>query len=355
MKQMPKYQSLADSIRKKIQEGVYPDGYVLDTENDLAKQYGMSRQTVRHALSILETEGILERKRGSGTFVKQKRLLRKKTMTVGVIVSYISEYIFPTIIRGIEAELALKGYAMKLSATSNCVDNERRILMDYQKQSIDGLIIEGTKTHLPNPNISIYRELAGIGIPYVFINGYYPEIQETAYVVTDDYHASKQAVQYLAKKGHRQIAGIFKSDDMQGVRRYQGYIEGLIEQELIVSEKSIIWFTTNNFDYIFNSSLGEMLLTYLEGCTAVVCYNDYIAVLLFDIIQKAGKRVPDDIAIISFDNSVYSDINTVKITSMNHPKEELGRIASRQLIQMIDGKKSEQIILPMELVEKESS
>ncbi|OQB20409.1 MAG: Arabinose metabolism transcriptional repressor [Firmicutes bacterium ADurb.Bin182] len=352
MKQTPKYMHLADSLRKIIDENHYPDGFALETEYELAKRYSLSRQTVRHALDILASEGKIKKIKGSGTYVKRNAVLNKKTKIIGVIVTYISQYIFPSILRGIESELTANGYSMELSSTSNQADKERDLLNEYINRPVDGLIIEGTKTNFPNPNIRLYRELFDIGVPYVFINGYYPELKSISHVITDDCGASKKAVEYLAQKGHTRIAGIFKSDDMQGIERYRGYFEGFDSSGLEFHDNSVFWFNTENRNYLFRE---DYLMKLLNGYTAVICYNDEIAIQVYELIRKAGKSVPGDIAVISFDNSIFSDLNTVKITSMNHPKEEIGIIAARQLIKMINGGKCEYIVLPMELIEKEST
>ena len=351
----PKYQILADIIRKNIGDGIYSDGQALDTENDFAKKYDMSRQTVRQALGLLEAEGILERVRGSGTYVKHKRVVREKTYTIGVIVTYMSECIFPIILRGIESELAQNGYTMKLSATLNQVGNERSILKEYLKKPVDGLIVQGTRTNLPNPNISLYKDLSEMGIPYVFFNGYYPELEEAAYVVTDDRAAGKEAVRFLAKKGHKNIAGIFKMDEMQGVQRYHGYLDGLIEENLDIRDESIMWFSTEERKTMFNGEFGQKIITSLEDCTAIVCYSDQVAVGVFELFKNSGIKVPEDIAMVSFDNSFFSELNSVKLTSLSHPKEGIGSIAVKQLINMINGGRNEKTIIPMDLVEKEST
>ena len=81
----------------------------------------------------------------------------------------------------------------------------------------------------------------------------------------------------------------------------------------------------------------------MEG---VVCYNDLIAVRLIDFIQKTGRRVPEDVKIVSFDNSHYSELGIVKIVSLNHPKEELGKLAAQKLLNMINGRNERPSVLP---------
>ena len=92
---------------------------------------------------------------------------------------------------------------------------------------------------------------------------------------------------------------------------------------------------------------GQRILKSLEGCTAIVCYSDQVAVGVFELLKKVGKKVPEDIAIVGFDNSFFSELNSVKITSLNNPKEGMGRIAVQQLLNMINGGHGEKITIPM--------
>lgn len=119
----PKYSILADELRSQIERGVYADGDRLPSENEMAGQYGLSRQTVRQALDLLEAEGVLSRRRGSGTYVEQVQPKAPATHSIGVVTSYIGDYIFPDIIRGIEAKLAENGYRTLLFSTQNRVEN----------------------------------------------------------------------------------------------------------------------------------------------------------------------------------------------------------------------------------------
>lgn len=100
-KQGAKYQILMEHIRKDISEGRYKTGDKLMSENQLSAAYGFSRQTVRQALGILEQEGVLVRRRGSGTYIAGGRN-PQRTRTIGLIATYITDYIFPAIIRGVE-------------------------------------------------------------------------------------------------------------------------------------------------------------------------------------------------------------------------------------------------------------
>ena len=119
-----KYMALANSLRSAILEGKYSAGEKLPSENELTQELGVSRQTVRQAIQILEMEGITQRIRGSGTYVR-KLDRRTKSYNIAVITTYISEYIFPVVLNGIVRTLADKRYSSIVASTHNRVDNER--------------------------------------------------------------------------------------------------------------------------------------------------------------------------------------------------------------------------------------
>ncbi len=354
MKEKPKYLILFNQVKDEILQGVYKSGEKIPGENEIAEKYGMSRQTVRQALSMLEQENFIERKQGSGTYIKERKIKKKKTWQVGVIATYISEYIFPSILRGMESELTENGFSIMLSATGNRVDSERRILEEYLKKPIDGLIVEGTKTALPNPNLQLYNELEQKGIPVVFFNGYYPSRANTAYVVMDDKKGGYDATTYLISKGHTKIGAILKNDDCQGLNRYDGYLKALIEYHLPIQDEWVTWFNSENRSYLLSDE-GERIAESLQDCTAVVCYNDEIAAKFVNLLKNMGKQVPDDMAIISFDNSLFSDLSSVPLTSLNHPKEVLGSVAARKLLNLMEGRRENSVCLEWGFSAREST
>jgi len=343
--------ALANSLRTDIQNGKYIAGQKLPSENELTQELGLSRQTVRQAMLLLETEGLTKRVRGSGTFVNEIAHKRIKSRNIAVITTYITEYIFPTVLNGIEQTLAGKQYSSMVASTQNRVDNERRLLEDFLKKNIDGFIIEGTKTALPNPNIDLYKQINNMGLPVVFINGFYQELRRSVYVLSDDRRGGYDACKYLINKGHRKIAGIFKSDDAQGLGRYAGVTSAMIESGLRVHDENVLWFTTVDQEKLIDT----FALDTISGCTAVVCYNDLVAVKLVDLLRANNIRIPQDIAVISFDNSVFSDISAVKITSLDYPKERLGQLAAEKLLNMLEGIPETPSLIPWGFTEKEST
>lgn len=348
---MPKYIDVAAAIKDEITGGVYAEGQILPTEEELSGRFGCSRQTVRQALSLLVDDDLIVKRQGSGSTVKRRRQL-ERTNNIAVIATYISDYIFPSQLRAVESVLAANKYTAILAATGNRVCNERAILTDMLSKPVDGFLIEGTKTAMPNPNLDLYEELLRRSIPVVFFNGYYPKLSGTVTVSADNFGGGYELVTYLMKKGHRRIAGIFKSDDIQGHQRYFGYISALRDADCLVSDEKIFWYTTESLDYIFRDS--DEILSRLGDATAVVCYNDEAAYRLVQFLLNSGRRVPEDVAVVSFDNSSLSDVSPVRITSLSYEDRNIGRISAAKLIKLINGKTVESEAVPWTLVEKES-
>lgn len=337
-----KYMELANKLRTNIQSGAYRNGQKLPSENELAASTGYSRQTVRQAISILEREGFALRIQGSGTYVRSIRPRRADTYNIGVVTTYIGEYIFPAILEGIDEVLSENGYTSMLSATRNRLDNERRILTELLQKPIDGLLVEGTKTGLPNPNIDLYNRFAQSGIPVIFMNSYYADLQNPLYVVANDQEGGSIACQLLLKKGHKHIAGIFKSDDMQGLRRYAGFTQVLCGAGLPVTDDHILWYTTENRSSLLAAEAARIV----QGCTAVVCYNDEAALEIIQALQKEGLPLPGRVEIVSFDNSTLAQLSPVPFLSLSNPKEALGRIAAKKLLNVLHGATETPAILP---------
>ena len=258
---VPKYAFLVNWIKDQILHGDLHFGDRLYSENELCSIFGISRQTVRQAIGILEQEkvvsrrsrqaiGILEqekvvsRRRGSGTYVTwQKKPARSGTKKIGVISTYVGEYIFMDILHSVEAVLSTNGYATQISFTHNQVENERRALRAMLDSDVDGIIVEPTKSGLPNPNLSMYDEFRSRNIPVLFFNAKYPGL-DFPVVRLDDVAAGEMVTSFLIGKGHTKIAGIFQCDDIQGMLRYEGYIQALEKNNIEINSQRILWFST---------------------------------------------------------------------------------------------------------------
>ena len=332
--QEPKYILLVNWIKEKIDSKELRPGSRLYSENELSAMFGLSRQTVRRAIGVLEAEGLVERVRGSGTYVGRRAgTARKRTMNIAVISTYVDGYIFPPMLQGIVQTLSTEGYMTQITFTRNQIDDERKILEDIlARDHVDGVIVEAVKCALPNPNLEYSRELQRRQIALVFFDCKYPEL-DAPLVALDDENVAEKAVNYLLDMGHRKIGGIFKADDGQGRLRYFGYLNALLQAGLSVDDRKVLWIDTEDQKNLRN--IRSSLLRRLMDCTAVFCYNDQVAFELIELLQKEGIRVPGQLSVISIDGTELSLLCEPKITSIPHPMEELGRKAAEYLMQMI--------------------
>jgi GntR family transcriptional regulator of arabinose operon len=342
-----KYNMVKGWIRSKILDGTYTPNQKINSESELMKQFDVSRHTVRIAIAELVSEGWLYTEQGAGTFCLDRSSIHKETpksvqRRIAIITTYISDYIFPSIIRGAEAELSKEGYQVSLFSTNNDHLNEKHILETIISQRFNGVIIEATRSATSNPNINYYLNLESLGIPYIMINAYYDELEPVS-VVVDDGKGGYLQTEHLIKLGHRNIVGFFKTDDMQGVKRMKGFIKALRVYEIPINPKNIITYNTSEKSSKPAEIFKNMLDSSLEKPTGLVCYNDELAMKLLDVIRQKKMNVPEDISIVGFDNSFFAEVSEVKLTTIDHPKSELGKLAAKMMLEMISkGKGSKQ-------------
>lgn len=334
MEKTAKYLEVVNWIKEKIRNRELLPGERMYSENELKQIFSLSRQTIRHAVGVLEEEGLVTRIRGSGTYITDTRMnILENRTRIAVVTTYVDSYIFPKTIQGIEKVLFEQGYSVQIAFTNNQTEREKTVLEDIiSRDDVAGIIIEATKSSLANPNLELYRKLMARKIPVLFINSYYKEL-EAPHVTLDDRHAANIAVKYLLKCGHSKIGGIFKLDDGQGNLRYEGYLHAMQEAGRMPQEENIVWLDT--LDVKEFELCGEKILRRLAGCTAVLCYNDQIAMHLFNLLKQNAVRVPEDMSIISIDDSELASLCEVALTSVPHPMDRLGAKAAENLLRMI--------------------
>lgn len=360
-----KYNYVKNQIKSKILQGFIQPHQKVGSENELMKEYSVSRHTIRKAIDELANDGWIYKKQGAGTFCADRsadtasRSVKKKN--VAVITTYFSDYIFPTIIRGAERMLSENGYQVTVFSTNNDIDQERRCLEAVLSQEFDGVIIEPTKSALPNPNINYYLNIERLGIPYVMINAYYEELEPT-HIVMDDVEGGRVQTKHLLDLGHERILGFFKNDDIQGIKRMKGFIKAHREAGIELSPQNIVTYTTETKNVLPQQLFRQKLQEVQGAPTAIVCYNDQMALQLLDVIREMNLVVPRDISMVGYDDSSLSVASEVKLTTVKHPQEEMGIEAAKTIINIIESKQNggisheiQPVIFPPEMVIRHST
>ena len=311
-----KYYALMEEMKTDILSGKIRPGEKLPSENQLSVRYGLSRHTVRKALGILAGDGYIESFQGKGTFCADVLRQIHGTGNIAVVTTYISDYIFPRLIQGIDEVLSDNGYSIILKNTGNSRQKEARFLEELISKGIDGLIIEPSKSELLCRHVSLYETLDKYQIPYIFIQGLYTEMQEKPHILMDDAGGGYLVTKHLLDSGRRNIAGFFKADDRQGIERHKGYVKALQEHEPALMVRNMV--RQNSFP---------------DG---IVCYNDQIAVQVMEELERQGKKIPEDVAVTGYDNSLYARQGR-GITTIAHPQEKLGEMAAKLLLEKLNG------------------
>lgn len=312
-----KYYALMEEMKTDILSGKIRPGEKLPSENQLSVRYGLSRHTVRKALGILAGDGYIESFQGKGTFCADVLRQIHGTGNIAVVTTYISDYIFPRLIQGIDEVLSDNGYSIILKNTGNSRQKEARFLEELISKGIDGLIIEPSKSELLCRHVSLYETLDKYQIPYIFIQGLYTEMQEKPHILMDDAGGGYLVTKHLLDSGRRDIAGFFKADDRQGIERHKGYVKALQEHGIAYDPDKVVWFHTEDRrkkpalmvrNMVRQNSLPD----------GIVCYNDQIAVQVMEELERQGKKIPEDVAVTGYDNSLYARQGQ-GITTITHP------------------------------------
>lgn len=349
---IPKYEMVKNYIKHLLKENIIPFGGKLPSEHELMGKFEVSRHTIRQAFSELTSEGYIYKEQGKGTFSNYKKEAKHKQI-VAVLTTYMSAFVFPGILAGIEQVLSDEGYMMLLSNTNNMKEREAQHLTSVLEHNVVGMIIEPTKSAHSNVNIKLFEDIRAKGIKSVFINACYDDF-DSSYVVMDDIKGGFMATEYLLQLGHRKIAGMFKTDDKQGVDRKNGYIAALEKYNVDVDLDFIGEYGTANmydYPYMFTQSLFRKD----KHPTAFVCYNDQCAMMAVQAVNDKGLRVPDDVSVVGYDDSISIMQSDVKLTTILHPKKALGIQAAKYLIDMLDGRMEKpQMIYRPELIVRNS-
>lgn len=335
-----KYKWLASILKEQIQKNMKSGITKLPTENELSRQYHVSRQTVRQALALLQQERLVEKRHGSGTYLTG--LLEDPSRnTVGILVPDTRAYLYPGLLADIHNTLSAGGFSEQVFETRNQMAKEREILTFLLENPPRGLIAEGCRSALPSPNLDLYRRLEKEGTSVLFLRNYYPALKDCFYITDDNYAGSATLVRHLASLGHRTIGCIFRSDDLQGYQCYHGYIETIRDCGLPLRHEHVCWYDTDDLEALENSQntsfLRRMIQNKLSGCSVVICTNDEISYWLTRELLLAGYSLPEDISIATFDNMHLIRPEVPPVALLFHTPHEMGTKAAQMMMDKLKG------------------
>src|SRR5688572_23988697 len=281
-----------------------------------------------------------------------RSLSLKRTHTLGVVIPDLMHSFFVEIVAGIEAVTSAQGYGLLLCSSGENPGKERSELSMLRARQVDGIVL--ASAHVSG-NTDILKELVAASCALVMIDrDDHPRVA-CHRVVTDDAAVGRLATEHLAAHGRRRIAHIGGPPIVHARRREEGYRAALRAAGLPVDPALII---RAGFMEADGYRAMQQLLALRPGVDAVFAANDPAAIGAMKAIWAAGRRVPDDVAVVGAGDVAHGDLLRVPLSTVAWSKEELGRRAAALLLDQIDAHPDgpfQRVVIPPTLVVRESS
>jgi LacI family transcriptional regulator len=299
-----------------------------------------TRQRVEHAIAEL---GYVPNRHARG-------LSRRRTGTIAVIVPDVANPFFTLIVRAAEEVARRADYRVLLCDTRADVTVERDVISEMIAHRVEGIVIapvsDRSSAHL--------QQLARFGVPFVLIDRTVSGV-EADVVLGDSSGGAQQLVEHLIGLGHRRIGMIVETDDVSTARdRRHGY-EAALEAAAIKVDPQLV--TEATVDPEGGIEGMRRLLTLDEPPTAVFTVNNLVALGAIEAVRSAGLEVPDDVALVCFDDIEYASRLYPFLTAMVQPAETFGTLGTQLLLERIEGRGPERthvVVLPGEFIVRKS-
>ena len=358
----PLHRRIAADLAAEIERGDHPPGARLPAEPELAARFGVSRGTVRQALASLRERGLLEAIPGRGSFVTRGVPSRpeQRRRVVGVIVPSVAEPYVPDLLGWIEDELHHRGYSMLVGSSGATREQQAGRIGRILDEGASGLIAYPID-YQPDP--ALFAHLADSGFALVLIDRHLVGLAVDS-VLPDNVGGAYAAISHLAELGHRRI-GFLSTDNLETssvMERLQGYQQALAARGIAYDERLVsAEIPVRRRWPRAASGQGDAarIAKFLERQrpTAVFTLHDGLAADLLLAAESLGLRVPDQLAVATFDDDPEASRAAVPLTAVAQPREQIGRLAASLAVDRIEGRRREvaRIVLPTGLVVRRSS
>jgi LacI family transcriptional regulator, galactose operon repressor len=333
------------------------------TSSDVARSAGVSRTTVSFVLNDVPNVQIPEdtrrrvweaaRRLGFYPDASARSLARRRSGNVGVLLCRSADRLFDDVfvmevLTGIYGSVRPQGYHILLEAVEDITAPDAYIGL-VRSRHVDGLIISG-----PRADDRRLRELADEGFPVVLL-GHLPE-SNLCQIDVDHQRAVRTAVDYLLYRGHRRIAFIGQGPPIYTATqaRMRGYAEALAVAGLPYDETMV---RTGEFSRTSGYDAMQSLLQLIQRPTAVFVGSDTVAFGALAAVRDAGLQVPEDVAVVGFNDVPSASDVTPPLTTIHLPAQSLGRTAAEILMKLIAGEEvvDRTVLLDTHLVIRQSA
>lgn len=327
-----KHQRIRQWILDSIKQGAIIPGDLLPSESELCKRFDASRGSVRQAIGSLVSDGWLKSQKGVGTFCVLKD--RQLTMDIGLVCFFSGSYIFPRISRGCDQIAHRRGFHIVLNQSEYDQGKEREILLKLKKRRVDGILIEPVFDGSGASNVDLLEDLEASGTPVILLDNHFPGRSFTR-VAMDDTAGGRLVAAHLWEKGHRDIGILSDSGYLPKRLRKEGALALLSESGAAPQPQWILDFQGPVSAGRAAAALAGLFNSGSPLPTAFICTSDEEAMELYKAAEVHGVRIPKDLSVISFDNSSLAELPGIALTSVNHPGQYMGELATQVLLERI--------------------
>ncbi|HTI12491.1 MAG TPA: LacI family DNA-binding transcriptional regulator [Puia sp.] len=334
------------------------------TIKDIAKALGLSTSTVSRALRgsyeisaetkklVIEyAEKLNYRPNPIALSLKEKR-----SRSIGIVVCEIANNFFSQVINGIESVAYKQGYYVIISQSHESYEREVANTQYLASRSVDGLLVSlSTET----TDLTHLKKLHDKGLPIVFFDRITEEMP-THKVIANNFNGAYQATEHLIQSGFRRIAHVTIASHLSITKeRLAGYKAALADHQVPFEESLVRYCNYGGLIYSETEQAIDTLLGLKKRPDAIVAASDKLSTGCLTALARRNIKVPEEMGIVGFTNSLMTDIFHPPLSSVRQPAFEMGQVAMEMLIQIIESKhpitKYETKVLNTELTVRASS
>ena len=329
---------------------------------DLAKELNCSVATVSRALKddplvkpktkkkIIE----LAEKKGYRSNYFASSLRKRQTYTIGIILHELNSYFIVSVLAGIEKVLSPTDYDIIIAHSAESGKKEVANANNLFHKRVDGLL---ASLAYDTPNLDHFNQFLEKKIPVIFFDRVEENSNGTK-VIIDNFKAGYEATKHLAEQGCKRIVHVTANLKRNVYfNRFQGYKAALKDNHLRFAENYLIVTDLRDKNTCIETALQIAKMKPLPDGLFII--NDISAAIIMQTLKEAGIKIPQDIAIVGFNNDVVSTIVEPHMTTINYPGVIMGEVAARNLLNLLDNNDdtdlTSSIVIKSELIVRESS
>ena len=350
---LPTYMRVADDLRSKLGTPGFEIGSYLPGEHEIAAQYNLSRGTIRRALGILETEGLLSRQPGRGTLILPPTAREQGTRSIVAVVWTMVRGMGLEMFSALEEHLSAANCDILFSSSQHDHQKEIEILSSLLNTDVNAIVLYSTGHPDSHPLI---QQLQNQGKPVVLLDRFVQDqIESLSWVTSENEQGAYEMTRHLIELGHKRIGMSILTPEHQHeristiVEREKGYIKAITEAGL----ESLLLKSCCVFDET-SAAFGQELIEFIVSRqpTAIFFHNDVSAYRMHAVLNQNGIRVPQDMSIAGFDGlDLFHGQQSFDLTTVKQDFVCVGQEVGKLVLSLMrnPAHRSRQLRLPVEL------